>query len=145
MNITEYKKMIEKDNSFLEDEVNIDSASLSIPTLVSKYQQAIYEESMILKFMITEKDKVKRDRWNYYLRKADPEVYKKEPFDHKILRSDVDIFLNADELYSVATAKVKEQELKINLIESFSKTLMNFSYSVTNAIKWKKFLSGDIG
>lgn len=145
MNITEYKKMIEKDNSFLEDEVNIDSASLSIPTLVSKYQQAIYEESMILKFMITEKDKVKRDRWNYYLGKADPEVYKKEPFDHKILRSDVDIFLNADELYSVATAKVKEQELKINLIESFSKTLMNFSYSVTNAIKWKKFLSGDIG
>ena len=65
--------------------------------------------------------------------------------DIKILRSDMDIFLNADEKLNVQKAKVKEQQLKLNLIEAFTKTIMSLSFNVGNTIKWKKFLAGEIG
>ena len=145
MNISEYKKMIDKDNAFIKDEVNIDVASLSVPEMVFKYQQAIYEETMVLEFMEHEYDILFKRRWTYYLGKADPQEYKDESFDHKILRGDVQIFLKADEKLNLLRAKVKEQQLKLNLIEAHCKSIMSLSYNVGNAIKWKKFLSGDIG
>lgn len=146
MNLNDYKQLIDKDTAFLKAESNIDIASLSVPELMFKYQQAIYEESMVLQFMENERDIIKKKRWLYYTGKADPDVYKEEGnFDIKVLRSDIDIFLNSDEKYNLIKAKVKEQQLKINLIEAFSKTIANLSFNVNNTIKWKKYLAGEIG
>ena len=146
MNLNDYKQLIDKDTAFLKAESNIDLASLSVPELMFKYQQAIYEEALVLQFMENERDIIKKKRWLYYTGKADPEVYKEEgPVDIKILRSDMDIFLNADEKLNVQKAKVKEQQLKLNLIEAFTKTIMSLSFNVGNTIKWKKFLVGEIG
>ena len=146
MNINDYKEMIDKDTAFLKAESNIDIASLSVPELMYKYQQALYEEGMIQHFIENETNVVKKNRWLYYTGKADPAVYKTEgEFPHKILKSDIDIFLNADEKYNLIKAKLKEQQLKINLIEAFAKTIMSLSFNVGNTIKWKKFLAGEIG
>ena len=40
--------------------------------------------------------------------------------------------------------KIEEQEEKIRLIEDTAKVIQNASFNISNAIKWKKFLSGDL-
>ena len=139
MNIKEIKEMIDKDASFLKEESNIDIASLSVPELCGKYHQLIYDETMILKYLKTEYNTIKRDRWMYYTGKS------KEPFELVVLKTDIDKFLDADEQLNASLLKVQAQEEKVNLLIEQVKSIMNLSYNVTNVIKWKKFLSGESG
>ena len=145
MKIEEIKEMIDKDASFLREESNIDTASLSVPELCAKYHQLIYDETMSLNYFNTEYKIIKKNRWLYYTGKADPEVYEKKPFNLNILKADVDKFLDADDELNVISLKVKAQEEKINLLTGQVKSIMNLSFNVNNVIKWKKFLSGEIG
>jgi|TARA_B100001971_G_C18091650_1_gene483808 hypothetical protein len=145
MNINDIKLMILKDSHFLKDEVNIDTASLSVPELSGKYHQLISEETMSLRILKKEYDVLYRDRWIFYSGKADPEEYDKEEFNLKILKQDIDKFLNADEQLNTQKDKVTLQEVKINLLTEFTKSIMSLSFNIGNAIKWKKFLSGELG
>ncbi len=145
MNINDIKEMIQEDSKTIKDEVNIDTTSLSVPELSGKYHQLISEEAMSLRLLRKEYDTLYRDRWVFYSGKADPEVYENEPFDLKILKADIDKFLNADELLNKQKDKVTLQEVKINLLTEFTKSIMSISFNIGNAIKWKKFLSGELG
>ncbi len=110
MNINDIKLMMLKDSHFLKDEVNIDTASLSVPELSGKYHQLISEETMSLRILKKEYDVLYRDRWIFYSGKADPEEYDKEEFNLKILKQDIDKFLNADEQLNTQKDKVTLQE-----------------------------------
>lgn len=145
MKIDDINKMIDKDASFLKEESNIDIASLSVPELCGKYHQLIYQEKLSLEYYRVEYKILKKNRWLYYTGKADPEAYEKEPFNLNILKADIDKFLDADEALNVCLLKVKEQEEKLNLLTEQVKSIMSLSFNVGNAIKWKKFLSGELG
>jgi len=145
MKINDINEMIDKDSAFLKEECNIDIASLRVPELCGKYHQLIYQEKLSLEYFRVEFKVLKRDRWLYYTGKADPEVYKKEPFDLNILRADIDKFLDADGALNVCMLKVKVQEEKLNLLTEQVKSIMSLSFNIGNAIKWKKFLNGEIG
>ena len=144
MNINDIEKMIKEDGTFLKDEINIDIASLSVPELSGKYHQLISEETMSLRLLKKEYDVLYRDRWIFYSGKADPDTYAKEEFNLKILKQDLDKFLNADEELNKQKDKVTLQEVKINLLTEFTKSIMSLSFNIGNAIKWKKFLSGEL-
>jgi len=145
MKINDINEMIDKDSAFLKEECNIDIASLRVPELCGKYHQLIYQEKLSLEYFRVEFKVLKRDRWLYYTGKADPEVYKKEPFDLNILRADIDKFLDADSALNICMLKVKVQEEKLNLLTEQVKSIMSLSFNIGNAIKWKKFLNGEIG
>ena len=145
MKIDDINKMIDKDAAFLKEECNIDIASLRVPELCARYHQLIYQEKLTLEYFKTEYKVLRKDRWVYYTGKADPEVYEKEPFNLNILKADIDKFLDADSLLNVALLKVKEQEEKLNLLTEQVKSIMSLSFNVGNAIKWKKFLNGELG
>lgn len=145
MKIDDIKLMIEKDTAFLKEESHMDTSSLSIPELHAKYLQLIYDEKLALEYFKTEYKVLKRDKWLYYTGKSDPEVYKEKPFNLTILKADVDKFLDADTDLNAIHLKVKAQEEKLNLITDIVKTIVGHSFSVGNAIKWKKFLNGELG
>ena len=145
MKIDDINKMIDKDAAFLKEECNIDIASLSVPELCGKYHQLIYQERLTLEYFKTEYKVLRKDRWLYYTGKADPEVYEKEPFNLNILKADIDKFLEADGELNVCHLKVKAQEEKLNLLTEQVKSIMSLSFNVGNAIKWKKFLNGELG
>jgi len=145
MKIDDIKLMIEKDTAFLKEESHMDTSSLSIPELHAKYLQLIYDEKLALEYFKTEYKVLKRDKWLYYTGKADPEVYKEKPFNLTILKADVDKFLDADTDLNAIHLKVKAQEEKLNLLTDIVKTIVGHSFSVGNAIKWKKFLNGELG
>ena len=145
MKIEELKEMIDKDAAFLKEESHMDTSSLSIPELHSKYLSIIYDERLALDYFKVEYKVLKRDKWIYYTGKADPDVYEQKPFNLNILKADVDKFLDADTDLNALHLKVRAQEEKLNLITEIVKSVMGHSFNVGNAIKWKKFLNGELG
>ena len=81
-----------------------------------------------------------RDR--YYTGKSDPSVYKEKPFDLKVLKADVHIYINSDEDLQKIQAKVVYQEAIVNYLEQILRIINNRSFTIKNAIEWRRFTSG---
>ena len=141
MNLNDLKEMCNRDTTI---GIDLDGYSISIPELANKYHQLDFDERKTLRFLEAQYDIIKLSRWKYYSGKANPDEYEKEPFDLKVLRNDIDMFLSADKLIKDIKDKVEEQEEKIKLIDTTAKNIINASFNISNAIKWKKFLSGDL-
>jgi len=142
MNINELKEMCTKDTKI--DITDLDGYSVSIPEMANKYHQLAYLEKNLLRYLRSEYKIIKLSRWKYYSGKADPKEYEDEPFDLKVLKNDMDLFLDGDVQVLTIKNKMEEQEEKIKLIEDTAKVIQNASFNISNTIKWKKFLAGDL-
>ena len=141
MNLNDLKEMCNKDTTI---GIDLDGYSISIPELANKYHQLAFDERKTLRFLEAQYDIIKLSRWKYYSGKANPDEYEKEPFDLKVLRHDMDMFLSADKMIIDIKNKIEEQKEKVELIDTTAKNIINASFNISNAIKWKKFLSGDL-
>ena len=56
----------------------------------------------------------------------------------------MDLFLDGDEELLQAKNKIVQQEVKGKLIVETARIIQNASFNISNAIKWKKFLAGDL-
>tara|TARA_B100001245_G_scaffold166063_1_gene125511 strand:+ start:71 stop:502 length:432 start_codon:yes stop_codon:yes gene_type:complete len=142
MNINELKEMCTKDTKI--DITDLDGYSVSIPELANKYHQLAYLEKNLVRYLKSEYKIIRLSRWKYYSGKADPKEYEDEPFDLKVLKNDMDLFLDGDVQVLTIKNKLEEQEEKIKLIEDTAKVIQNASFNISNTIKWKKFLAGDL-
>ncbi len=142
MKINDLKEMCLIDTKI--DSADLDGYSISIPELANKYHQLRHEEKNTLRFLQGQYKTIKLSRWLYYSGKASDEVYDAEPFDLKVLKNDMDMFLDADTQIMSIKDKIEEQEEKIKLIEETARIIQNASFNISNTIKWKKFLSGDL-
>ena len=142
MNINELEEMCTKDTKI--DITDLDGYSISIPELANKYHQLAYLEKNLLRYLKSEYKIIKLSRWKYYSGKANPVAYEEEPFDLKVLKNDMDRFLDGDVQVLTIKNKMDEQEEKIKLIEDTAKVIQNASFNISNTIKWKKFLAGDL-
>tara|TARA_R100000789_G_scaffold97781_1_gene100742 strand:- start:318 stop:749 length:432 start_codon:yes stop_codon:yes gene_type:complete len=142
MDISDLKEMCAKDTKI--DITDLDGYSVSIPELSNKYHQLAYTEKNLLRFLQSEYKIIKLARWKYYSGKADPKEYEDEPFDLKVLKNDMDMFLDGDAQILTIKNKMDEQEEKIKLINETAKVIQNASFNISNTIKWKKFLAGDL-
>ena len=94
MDIDEIQTLWKEDSQIDED--NLHGESTRIPSLHAKYHQ-ILNKMVLLKKMEETKFKIsKKEKWQYYTGKADPEIYIDKPFDYKVLRQDVDKYMDAD-------------------------------------------------
>lgn len=142
MNLNDLKLMCEKDVKI--DSTDLDGYSISIPELANKYHQLAFDERKVLRYLQGEYNVLLQQRWLYYSGKASDDAYDKEPFDLKVLKNDMDMFLNADKQIIAMKDKVGEQVDKINLIDDTAKKIIAASFNISNTIKWKKFLAGDL-
>jgi len=83
-----------------------------------------------------------REKWEYYTGKSDPSVYKEKPFDLKVLKADVHIYINSDDDLQKIQAKVVYQEAIVNYLEQILRIINNRSFTIKNAIEWRRFTSG---
>jgi len=95
-----------------------------------------------LRFLEKEYNVSKYNRWMYYTGKADPEVYNKEPFDHKVLKSDLNIFLDSDLLLNEIQDRIVAQTEKLKLVVEAGKVMQNKSFNIKNALEHQKFMGG---
>ena len=88
MTFDELQELAEKDLKLNDTELDLES--LKTPQLHNKYSKFHNQYINLLKKAEQDRDIMIRDKWEYYTGKADPQVYKENPFNLKILKPDVD-------------------------------------------------------
>ena len=83
-----------------------------------------------------------REKWEYYGGKAYAKVYVTKPFDLKVLKSDLSIYIESDEEIIQSEHKVAYLETVVKYIEGVLKSINSRGWDIKNAIDWKKFEAG---
>jgi DNA-binding transcriptional regulator YdaS (Cro superfamily) len=92
-----------------------------------------------------EYDRMRKIKWEYYTGKMDKQQLEShgwEPFSLRILKQDVDLYMNSDADLSTIRAKIEIQNEKVDYIESIIKGIMNRHWQIRSAIDWRKFTNG---
>ena len=142
MTLEELQQQVSKD--FKLDDTELDSESVSIPLLHNKYLIHFNKFSLLLKKAEYEHKTMIKNKWEYYTGKADPSVYKEKPFDIKVLKSDVHIYMDSDPELQRADQKVAYLNQIVKYLEQVLRGINNRTFLIKNAIEWKKFTSGAI-
>ena len=140
MDLLKLKEMMQKD-SFI-DEMKLDSESLSCLSLDNKYQMLYLDVAKEVIQIKSQLNVVRREVSDYWLGKAPDEVYKERPKHQKVLKTDVDTYIKADEDYYTLDNELKEKELILKILEDFLKQLSQRGFNIKNAIDYRKFVSG---
>ena len=143
MNFEDLKRHTERDMKV--DDTQLDLESLKIPQLHNKYLNFLQEERFNLKKMGFDFASLRRSKWEYYTGKMSEEDLEEkgwEPFDLKILKADIDMYLDSDNDMILMKQKITYQEEKVFYLESVIKEIGQRNWEIRNAIEWRKFVSG---
>ena len=140
MNLDEIQTLWEEDSKIDED--NLHTESTRIPSLHAKYYKILNNVLLLKKLEENKFKQLKKEKWQYYTGKADPEVYIDKPFDHKVLRQDVDKYMDAVEDLIKITSKIDYYQIMLNYLDSILKTINNRTYQIKNSIEWQQFIRG---
>jgi len=140
MNLDEIQTLWEEDSKIDEDELHTESTK--VPSLHAKYYRILNSILLLKKIEENKFKQIKKEKWQYYTGKADPEVYIDKPFDHKVLRQDVDKYMDADEDLIKITSKIDYYQIMLNYLDSILKTINNRTYQIKNSIEWQQFIRG---
>ena len=140
MNLDEIQSLWEEDSKIDEDELHTESTK--IPSLHAKYYRILNNILLLKKLEENKFKQLKKTKWQYYTGKADPEVYIDKPFDHKVLRQDVDKYMDSDEDLIKVLNKIDYFQVMLNYLDSILKTINNRTFQIKNSIEWQKFIRG---
>ena len=141
MNIDELYNEIERDLKI--DDTELDLESIRTPQIHNKYLKIYTTHSLQLKRLQDEYKILYRVKWEYYTGKASPETYKEKPFDIKVLRTDVGIYIDADADLQQLSQKVAYTKQITDYLERILREINNRNWTIRNTIEWKKFLHGE--
>ena len=85
-----------------------------------------------------------REKWEYYGGKADARIYAAKPFDLKVLKTDLQIYISSDEEIINLSNKIAYLETTIKFIDGVIRSIDNRGWDIKNAITWKQFEAGMI-
>lgn len=143
MDISEIRKLVAEDMPI--DDTELDIESMTIPQLHSKYLNFYLDEKLVLQKLNSDYYRLKKTKWEYYTGKLDEEQlqeYGWEPFQFKILKQDIDLYMDSDEDLQKLSNKVAYQKEKITYLDSILKSINNRQWNIRNAIEWRKFING---
>ena len=126
------------------DEDLLDHESIKIPQLHSKYLNFLSDVRLIKIKKEQDYKRLLREKFEYYTGKADAEVYKEKPFDLKILKQDVQLYIDSDEEIQSALNKLNYYKEMIFLLESILTNINTRGFQIKNSIEWQKFMQGSI-
>ena len=141
MNIDELYNEIERDLKI--DDTELDLESIRTPQLHNKYLKLYTTHSLQLKRLQDEYKVLYRVKWEYYTGKASPETYKEKPFEIKVLKSDIGIYIDADADLQQLSQRVAYTKQITDYLERILREINNRNWNIRNTIEWKKFLHGE--
>lgn len=142
MNVSELQALIEVDSKI--DEARLDKASLDISLLHGKWYGIFMAEARLYRKLYNDLKKRRKFKTEYYLGKCEDAIYEATPLNHKVLRQDLDTYLDADEELCDLDERVNLQKLKVEMCESFIKSLNSRGFNIKSAIEFLKFKNGVI-
>ena len=114
------------------------------PNILMKFLDIYRTEKIILHKMNRKCDELKKDKWEYYAGKSSDEVYLEKPFDIKVLRQDLDMYIAADPEFSELTYNIQTQKEKIFCLEKMLRGIEQREFSIKNAITMIRFDAGEV-
>ena len=141
MDLIELQNEVDRDLKM--DDTELDLESIKTPQLHNKYLKHYTKYSLQLRKTKDDYKILRRHKWEYYTGKSSPEVYQEKPFDLKVLKADVPIYLEADEELQQLGQKEAYLETTVNYLEKVLREITNRNWTIRNTIEWKKFLHGD--
>ena len=127
------------------DETELSHESIKIPQLHNKYLIFYSNEKLKfkeIKYLFAGLIRRKRDYYSGRMTAEELEAADWEPFQLKLLKADVQEYIDADDNVIESKKLLALQEEKVNYLESIVKSLTTRGYLIKNAIDWKKFTEG---
>ena len=141
MNLEQLKEEAYKDLP-ITDQEHLDQESFHNQDIKAKWLDYKSRFELLLVKNKGDYQKLYRDKWEYYGGKADAKVYVSKPFDLRVLKTDLSIYITSDDDIIELGAKISYLETVIKYIEGVIKSIDNRGWDVSHAIGWKKFEAG---
>ena len=143
MNLDQLKEEAKKD-LIIENEEHLGSESLKNQKIKIKYLDQRSRFQLLLQKANGDYQRMYREKWEYYGGKSDVKVYVAKPFDLKVLKNDLAMYITSDEEVIALMDKIGYLEIVIKYLEGIIKSIDNRGWDIKNTIEWKKFEAGMI-
>ena len=142
MDLEQLQELADKDLKINDTELDLES--LKTPQLHNKFMKHLTKFKLLLTRAEDDLRTIRLFKWEYYTGKSDPQIYQEKPFNLKILKQDVDKYIEADEEVQKAAQKVRYLETVVDFLDRTIRQISNRTFTIKNAIDWRKFTSGAI-
>lgn len=140
MDLPTIQEMWKKDSVI--DKIMLDEASLKIPQLHQKYLVLLNEFNLLRKKKRQDLKRMEHKKWMYYSGKAPAEDYEAEPFNHKVMKSDVPAWVSVDKQVNDIEMKLEYYNEICDTLQEILRQVNQMSYNIKNAIQWRTFTNG---
>jgi hypothetical protein len=140
MTLDELKQQVREDLKV--DDEHLDTESLKNQEIKATYLDHKSRYELLLYRAKGDYKRLYREKWEYYGGKADAKVYASKPFDLKVLKTDLSVYITSDEEVIDAENKIGYLETVVDYIKGVIKSVDNRGWDIKNAIEWKKFEAG---
>ena len=128
------------------DETDLVGESKRIPNLHSKYYNMYFKEVLKVKKLKADYKELERLKREYYDGSLDEETLKEngwKPFRLKVLRNDVDKYVQSDKDIIQISLKIDFHSARANYLEDIIKTIHSRNFVIKNMIDILKFQQGE--
>ena len=140
MNLDELKLQVSQDLKV--DDEHLDTESLKNQEIKAKYLEHKSKFELLLFKAKGDYKRLYREKWEYYGGKSDAKIYETKPFDLKVLKSDLSIYIESDEEIITIENKIVYLETVIKYLDGVLKSIAGRGWDIKNAIQWKNFEAG---
>lgn len=128
------------------DETEPQRAMANIPKLHAKYLRIMTHHNLTVKKLLAEYNTRRKIKWEYYSgdlnNPEDLERYGLEPMLKKVLRADLQHYLDSDtELNNILLKKVIHEEIA-EFCKNVLKELNNRTWQLKEYMAWERFIGG---
>ena len=131
-----------KEDLVIPDDEDLHQQSYKNQVIKPKWLDYKSECRLQLFWFKSEHKRIYREKWEYYGGKADAKVYVAKPFDLRVLKTDLGVYINSDEDIIEIENKIALSETTLEFIEGIIKSIDNRGWDIRNSQDWKKFLAG---
>jgi hypothetical protein len=128
----------------IEDDM-LDEEALKIPRLHQKYYKIYTTERLLLKKLQADLKIFQQLKYEYYSGEMAQEDLAErgwEPFYKKVLKADIQRYVDSDKEIIERTLKIAHQQEKVEFCDNIIRSLRDRGFLIKNAIDWRKFTNG---
>ncbi len=135
-------KQTAKEDLPIIDYEGIDQESYKNQTIKQKWLNHKADFELLLVKAKTDHQLLYRQKWEYYGGKAEAKVYAAKPFDIKVMKTDLVMYIQSDEDILKISNKIGYYETCVDYCKGVIKSIDNRGWDIKNSIEWKKFEAG---
>ena len=129
-------------NDLKVNDERLDTESLKNQELYTKYLDTKSNFELLMYKAKSDYKILYRQKWEYYGGKADAKIYETKPFDLKVLKSDLSVYIESDEEIITIENKIVYLETTVKFLEGVQRSIQSRGWDIKNAIEWRKFEAG---